>query len=126
MLIKWLFGYLSIRVCTCKYVEKISKNHVFICNMHGDYVVKYAILSYNQWSTRRVCDGSVNGFCWNLCEENESSSLFKEMKMKTSYVKVRKKTVEWESERIRKRLCTNELEKKWWKIWKVWWSILKK
>jgi len=28
------------------------------------------------WSTRRVCDGSVQGFCWNLCEENESSSLF--------------------------------------------------
>ena len=33
---------------------------------------------------------------WNLYEENESSSLFKELKMKTSYVKVRKKTVEWE------------------------------
>ena len=48
MLIKVIIGFLSIRVCTCKYVEKMSKNHVFICNMHGDYVVKYAILCYNQ------------------------------------------------------------------------------
>ena len=26
----------------------MSKNHTFICNMHGDYVVKYAILCINQ------------------------------------------------------------------------------
>jgi len=29
----------------------MSKNHIFICNMHGDYVVKYAILCINHTPT---------------------------------------------------------------------------
>ena len=49
---------------------------------------------------------------WNLYEEKKRKFffVFKKEKWKTSYVKVKKKTVEWESERIRKRLCTNEVK----------------
>jgi len=33
---------------TCKNRENMSKNHIFICNMHGNNVVKYAELNTNQ------------------------------------------------------------------------------
>ena len=79
--------------------HKIRNFRTFIKNVQVLNSYRYSKWLCGSWSTRRVCDRSVQGFLLkSLWKQNESSSLFLRNKNeKKSYVKVRKKTVEWES-----------------------------
>ena len=47
MIIKEILGLFSFKMWTCKIREEWIKNDIFICNMHGMDVVKYAKLNHN-------------------------------------------------------------------------------
>ena len=59
---------------TCKNRENMSKNHIFICNMHGNNVVKYAELNTNQQACGAcVCTGLGSPRDCRCCDTKERS-----------------------------------------------------